>query len=135
MLTENEIISRLTTYLVTKDYKIVQSLKTSQRGIDIIAQNNSHVLHVEAKGETSSKSHTKRFTKPFNKNQISSHVSRAILSSMILLESKPTETKIKMAIALPDNEGHRDLVKKIQTSLKTLGIAVFLVSEENVSEL
>jgi len=134
MLTENHIVSLLTDYLKKKGYKIIQSLQTGDKGIDIIAQNNTHVLYVEAKGETSSKSYTKRYGKLFSNNQIKSHVSKALLASMVLIDSKPLTTKSKVAIAFPDTEGHRNLVDKILISLKSLDIKVFWVSQDNIIE-
>lgn len=134
MLTENDIISLLTTYLENSGYKISQSLSTTQKGIDVIAENNNHILYIEAKGETSSREKSNRYGNAFNLDQIKSHVSRAILAAMKVLNDKPAGPKTKAAIALPDTAGHRKLLKKISNPLKTLGIKCFFVSEGGVTE-
>lgn len=131
MLTENEIIDALANYLQKKGYNIQNSCTTTERGIDLIAENNGEVLYIEAKGETSSKESTKRFGLTFTSNQIKSHVSRAILASMLVLQDKPAGPKTKVGIALPDNPGHRNLILKIINPLKSLSIKIFLVSADN----
>jgi hypothetical protein len=135
MLTENDIVTLLTDYLKKKGYEIHQSLGTTQKGVDIIAQNKNHTLYIEAKGETSSMEHTNRFGNAFDGNQIKSHVSRAVLASMAILQNKPAGQKTKVGIALPDTGGHRELIDRILNPLKTLGIKVFWVTRESISEL
>jgi Holliday junction resolvase-like predicted endonuclease len=126
MLTENDIVNILAKHLENKGYAIKQTLTTSQTGIDLIAENDKEILFVEAKGETSSKQSTNRYGLGFDSNQIKSHVSRAILASMIVLQSKPAGPKTNVAIALPDN--HRDIILKITNPLKSLGIKVYLIT-------
>ena len=134
MLTENDIVSKVTDYLRKSGYEIVQSLTTKEKGVDIIAKNLNHVLYIEAKGETSSMDNTNRFGSEFSPTQIISHVSRAIFASMAILHDKPAGPKTKVAIALPDNNGHWQLVTKIINPLRTLGIKVFWVTDDKVSE-
>lgn len=134
MLTENDIVLLLAEHLKKTGYSVSQSLSTKEHGIDIIAENSKHVLFVEAKGETSSKEHTARYGNAFDNNQIKSHVSRAILASMKVLHDKPAGSKTKVAIALPDTSGHRELVMKISNPIRTLGIKVYFVSENEVKE-
>ncbi|MCF6407514.1 hypothetical protein L3C95_31775 [Chitinophaga filiformis] len=134
MLTENDIVRLLSAHLKKSGYIITQSLLTTQQGIDIIAEDTKHILYIEAKGETSSKEHSKRYGNAFDGNQIKSHVSRAILASMKILHDKPAGPKTKVGIALPDTAGHRELVAKINIPLKTLGIKIFFVTENGVHE-
>ena len=132
MLTENDIVDKLSAHLQADGYEILQSLGTKEKGVDIIAKKNGQTLFIEAKGETSSKSHTNRFGKPFTKNQIKSHVSRALLASMRILTSQPAGQSTAVAIALPDTVGHRDLINEINLSLKELDIIVFWVSQTTI---
>lgn len=67
MLTENNIVDILSTYLEKVGYDILQKLWTGQKGVDIIARREGQKLFIEAKGETSSKSYTNRFGKLFTK--------------------------------------------------------------------
>ena len=135
MLTENDILENLSNYLIAKGYKENQRLSTIQLGVDLIAENDSEILYIEAKGETSSKSETRRFGKPFDSNQIKSHVSRAILSAFEIISEKPSGIKTKAAIALPNNLGHKKLINKILPALNLSGIRVYPVDFETVIEV
>lgn len=133
MLTENDVIAATCNELQSVGFEIIQSLHTSEKGIDIIAQKERLTLYVEAKGETSATETTKRFGKPFNQNQIESHVSRALLTISKIITQKQG-TLFKVAIALPDNEGHRKVIKQIKSVLCTLQVTVIWVADnENVS--
>lgn len=134
MLTENDIVEKLSTHLEKEGYEILQSLGTGEKGVDIIAKRNRQTLYIEAKGETSSKSHTNRFGKPFTKNQIKSHVSRAILTSMKILTSKPSGQGTAVAIALPDTDGHRNLISEIYQPLKKLDITVYWINQNSIRQ-
>ena len=134
MLTENDVIAILSKYLELNNYRIISALSTGERGIDLIAENTEHCLFIEAKGETSSKGYTARYGTPFTNNQIKSHVSRALLAAMMVLNNAKGSPKIIAGIALPDNAGHRSVVDKIRLPLNTLGIKLFWVSSSGVTE-
>lgn len=134
MLTENDIIDRVSEYLEQHGYNIKQRLGTSEKGIDIIAQKNEQTLYIEAKGETSASEGTHRFGKPFSKNQVKTHVAMAILASMRALASKPHDFT-QVAIALPDNEYHRALIASIKSVLKKIEIDVYLVGYHSVVKI
>jgi len=134
VLTENDVVSASCTKLQTLGFEIIQSLDTTKQGIDIIAQKDNLMLYVEAKGETSSKEETKRYGKPFSPSQIESHVSRALLSVSKLLELKQGEA-FRVAIALPDNKGHRKLVKQINYTIEKLEIIMIWVKDASTVEI
>ena len=46
MLTENDIVSKVTDYLRRSGYEIVQSLTTKEKGVDSIAKHLNHILYV-----------------------------------------------------------------------------------------
>lgn len=131
MLTENDVISAACSKIQELGFNIVQSLHTSEKGIDIIARKDEVTLYVEAKGETSASLTSSRYGKPFNPNQIDSHISRALLTGCKLIHQKQNEV-FKVAIALPDNAGHRKVINQIQTVLDTLGIVMIWVSKDRV---
>ena len=133
MLTENEIVEKVTEFLEMKGYRITQSLTTNQQGIDIIAETESETLYIEAKGETSSVETSKRFGLPFNRNQIKSHISVALLATMKVISSLPSGNKTKVGIALPDTEEQRIVINKIIPALKKLDIRINWVSRTNVT--
>lgn len=132
MLTENDIVERVVNYLQHHGYNVTQSLGTSEKGVDIIAEKDGLTLYVEAKGATSSKESSSRFGKGFSRNQIKTHVACAVVASMKILCAKD-RSSIKVAIALPDDEGHRSFVSAISSSLGRLNIDVFWVSKDLVN--
>jgi Holliday junction resolvase-like predicted endonuclease len=134
MLTENDVVAATCTKLQTEGFEIIQSLHTSAKGIDIIAKKGDLVLYVEAKGETSALSTTKRYGKPFNYNQIESHVSRALLTASKLLTQKQGEY-FRVAIALPNNDGHRKLINQIQLVINALNIIVIWVTNKDTIDI
>jgi hypothetical protein len=71
MLSESDVISAVCQYLKSQGFQITRALSEIERGIDIeaITPDGKTKISIEAKGETSSKSTTARFGKPFNSNQ------------------------------------------------------------------
>jgi hypothetical protein len=66
MLTEWEVIEAVREFLESRGYRVTQALNENQVGNDIVAWSvDGQKVMIEAKGETSSKSHTSRFGKPF----------------------------------------------------------------------
>ena len=116
-------------YLKKKGFNIRSSSDTYSHGFDIVAEKEGRMLYVEAKGQTSSKPHTKRYGLEFNRNQKMDHVSKAIYSA---LKTKNQYTDSLVAIALPADEVHNELVTAVIHSLKQVGIQVFLVAQDGV---
>lgn len=90
MLRENDIVEKLAEFLQNNGYEIEQKLTTNQTGIDIIAENDFGKIYIEAKGETSASKTSKRYGLPFNRNQVKSHISVALLATMNVISSKPS---------------------------------------------
>lgn len=134
MLTENEVLEKLSTYLQDSGHEILRQASTAQRGIDLVARKDDRTWYIEAKGATSSKEDSSRYGQPFNASQVGSHVSRAILQCMKTLNGEAAAPGGQVAIALPDNEAHRNLVAEIYPSLKKLDITLFWVSRKEVWE-
>ena len=76
------------------------------------------------KGAGSSKPHTNRYGHEFSKGQVFDHVAKAILKALRLV-GRP---EMRAAIALPDNDSHREEVKKVHHALRKLNISVYWVS-------
>jgi Holliday junction resolvase-like predicted endonuclease len=86
MLTEDDVVEAVCQHLQASGYRILSRCATTQRGEDIVAEHPSGVtLRVEAKGETSSKSVTKRFGKPFDNAQANNHVAKAFYAAAEML--------------------------------------------------
>ena len=99
MLTENEIIRAMCKYLRRKGYRILSVAYTKQKGDDIVAFHPSgQMLHVEAKGGTSSLKTSKNYGKPFLAKQIRGHYARALLRALVMLSPNKS-----IAIAVPQN--------------------------------
>jgi predicted transcriptional regulator len=124
MLTENDVITAVTDYLRKNGYKIVQVSNTRQKGHDIIAEREGLQLFVEAKGETSSKSHTQRFGKPFDSAQVRVHVAEALYKA---IATRQRDSKALLAIAFPLTRTHERLVGAVSKVAGQLGIRVFFV--------
>jgi Holliday junction resolvase-like predicted endonuclease len=128
MLTENEVVQAVALHLKTEGYRIDKTCSTSERGIDIIATHptTGKQLLVEAKGATSSRAGTARFGKEFTPGQAKSHVSVAFYYVAKLRQRHSLEGA-SVAMALPDDTSHRELVNDIRTALDALRIGVFFV--------
>jgi hypothetical protein len=124
MLTESQVIDAVRTFLEAREFRVDQCLTETQHGEDIIAfaPDGLQRITIEAKGETSSKSFTKRFGCEFNTAQVRNHVARAFYSA-----AQHCSTVSLSAIALPKNEPHRKCVQRILPALKKLRIEVFWV--------
>ncbi len=129
MLFENDVIDSVIQYLKKKGFNIRSSSDTYSHGIDIVAEKDGRMMYVEAKGQTSSKPHTKRYGLEFTRNQKMDHVSKAIYSA---LKTKNLYSGSLVAIALPADDVHRELVTAVLPSLKQVGVQVFLVTQDGV---
>jgi hypothetical protein len=130
VLFESDVVNAVCTELQARGYQIIQKLHTTEQGDDIIASKRTppvRELHVEAKGETSSRKSSRRYGKPFDSAQIRVHVGQAFYRAAVALSREEEDVEIRAGIALPDTEGHRSIVDKIAPVLGQLGIAVFWV--------
>lgn len=133
MLTENDVVTAVSNFLVEKGYAIDQALTTTQQGIDIVATHPTHGrCLVEAKGATSSKKSSSRYGIEFNANQIKTHVGVAILKSFQTIQ---LNKDANVVIALPDNTGHRKIIDSMSYPIEKSGIKIFFVNEEYYVEI
>ena len=129
ILTENDVVDAVAAHLAAIGFIVESTCTTRETGIDIVALESAtgRRLRVEAKGATSSKEHTARYSLGFNPGQIRSHVSRALYEAAVILGRHPNDY---VALALPDDSQHRERMDSIQASLDKLGIAVFFVNRD-----
>ena len=128
MLTENDIVINVCSYLTEHGYNIKQALTTTQKGIDIIALKDEKVILIEAKGETSASEGTKRFGKEFNSNQAKHHIAMALYAVSCYKTEHPDELHT-FGLAFPKNDNHRKAVNKIMRVIKELDIKIFWVDD------
>lgn len=130
-LTENDVVKAVVAYLRSNGYRIDQELSTTEHGIDIVGvhERTHRKIFVEAKGGTSSKTNSKRYGKGFTPNQAKNHVAVALYFAARLHETADTKGA-DIALAFPDDEVHRKLVKNIRKTLRTLGVIVYFVDKD-----
>ena len=126
MLFEDDVVAAVVTHLRADGWNIESTALATQHGDDIVATRDGVRLVVEAKGQGSSKSHTSRYGKPFNRGQASTHVGVAVLRSLRVV----SEGTSMAAIALPADEFHRREVDRVHPALSKLGIQVFWVDQD-----
>ena len=131
-MNENEIIHQLTSYLKAQNYTVCSTANTSQTGYDLKACNSAETLYVEAKGATSSKAGTTRYGKPFSGSQVLSHVSRALFTAMRMYCDDRLENNKIIALALPDDKAHNNLMDKVKMATEKLTIRIYWVSSDHV---
>jgi hypothetical protein len=131
MLTENEVISAVCDHLAANGFKIVRTAKTTERGIDIVAQrpNGSGRLLIEAKGETSADPRTKRFGQPFKSEQIRVHVAEALYAG-VRSHVESSRNGDSVALAFPNTDLHRRYWKPIKPILDLLKITTYFVQQD-----
>ena len=123
MLIESDVIAAVCDYLRAEGYEIRQQLAETEQGDDIKAVQGTAILLIEAKGETSSKKGSKRFGKPFSRSQVLDHVAMAFYRA-----AKMRGDGVRVAMAFPDNQQHREMVAEIRQAVRDLKIAVFWVA-------
>jgi len=103
LLNESDVINVVCAYLEERGYSIRQALKPTEKGVDIIGvrkRSFTEVLHVEAKGETSSRVTSARYGLPFNSAQTRIHVAEALYKAITVLPGRGRGIKVRSAIAL-----------------------------------
>jgi hypothetical protein len=122
MLTESKVIAATSRFLISNGFRVTQTLSELEHGVDIeaIAPDGRTKVSIEAKGETSSKSTTARFGKPFDARQVFDVVSKAFYCA-----ARDGSSGLMSGIALPKSEAYVKCVQKILPALKKLGIEVF----------
>lgn len=127
-LKEMDVINHVCDDLKLRGYVIIHKvLKTTDHGVDIKARtpDGRYELWVEAKGQTSSKRSSSRYTEGFDKNQEADHLGKAILKCLEYI-SENAGKSILTGIAVPSDEYYNEIISKILPSLERLEIAVFL---------
>jgi len=113
-------------HLRADGWTIESTALATQHGDDIVATRSGERLIAEAKGQGSSKTHTRRFGLPFDRGQARTHVGVAVLRSLSVV----SDGVASAAIALPDDESHRREVGKVERALSRLGVVVFWVDQD-----
>lgn len=132
MLTENDVIDAVCDYLLLHQYEILLRCATNEKGVDIIARqrNGSGRILIEAKGETSARSGSGRFGKPFDSAQVRDHVANAFYTAARLFGEFHGHGD-SVAMAFPDTPLHRKYLEPLESVTGMLKIGVFLVETDH----
>lgn len=126
LLTEDAVVRAVCDYLTDHQWEIVSRAMATEHGVDIVATRDGARLEVEAKGAGSSKPHTARYGRAFNRGQVFDHVAKAVLKALRVASAGNAQA----AIAFPDNGDHRAEVELVRVALQRAGIIVFWVGDE-----
>jgi hypothetical protein len=131
-MNENGVIAAVCVYLKARGWHITQQLHTSEHGVDVVATHaaSGRKCYVEAKGSTSAREGTRRYGKPFDGNQITVHVARAVLTALKLRTEYPDRTAADVLIAVPDERRHRSHLKAIAPVLGAVGVGTLFVADD-----
>jgi len=128
MLTESDVIGAVCAHLRARKFNVKHQRKETEQGDDIEASTPAgQMVLIEAKGETSSQSHTKRFGNVFTANQVLDHVAKAVYRAICYASRE----NILAGVAFPQNKHHESRVEAIRPVLKKLRIEVFWVCVES----
>ena len=130
-LFEDEVVNAVRDYLQSEGYRIESYANATEHGDDIVAESASGEarLYIEAKGGTSSRESSKRYGEPFTRNQVKDHVAKAFYRAA-KMRQKRNGSEIKVGVAFPKNEDHKEMVGEIENAMSDLGIEVFWVDGE-----
>ena len=131
MLFESDVIRAVTNFLESSGYQIDKVSLEHERGDDIQASKSVpdiQSLVIEAKGETSSKSHTPRYGRRFSRKQIRSHIGKAMFRAAKILTENHGNPYLRVGFAFPRIPLYRELLHDVQDGIARLGIGIFWVN-------
>lgn len=124
MLNENEVVKAVAAYLAQQGWQIVSKCTTSQTGVDIVAEQNSRRMLVEAKGLTSASRTSTNFGRPFYQQQKNHYVASAVMTAC---ELRSREPNAEICLAFADDRVYRNRIAAVQPALSKLGVSVLWV--------
>jgi hypothetical protein len=130
VLYEDDVTDAVCAELERRDWTIQQRLRSTERGDDIVATRGTQRFIIECKGETSANPRTNRYGKPFDPNQVNSHVSRAMLRAMRVVSEGHVA-----GVAFPEERRHRTEVEKVRVAVQRLGVVVCWVTPDRAVKI
>jgi hypothetical protein len=105
---------------------VITRAHTSQTGIDVVAKLASgETLHVEAKGQTSSRAGSAGFGNPFDSAAVKVNVAEAFCTAA----ASAGIDGVRSTMALPDDELTRRYVEPLERPRRLLEVGIFWVSD------
>jgi hypothetical protein len=131
---ENVVVNITCKRLEAQGFIILQRCSTSERGIDIIAEESStgRKLLVEAKGGTSSKESSVSFGIPYNSNKVRHQVAMGVFTCIKLRAEYPDRSRYRVMLAVPDSPLFRIYLEPVLAELKRIDVEAMFVTESDV---
>ncbi|MGN7824898.1 hypothetical protein ACTJJB_32540 [Chitinophaga sp. 22536] len=100
-----------------------------------MAELDNEELYIGVKGATSVRGGSARFEKGFSSDQAKKHIAVTVIPCLKQMNLLYNSSRwVRYAIALPDNQDHVKKIEQVAHLLKSLGIAVYFVSESLVRQ-
>ncbi|ORJ53697.1 hypothetical protein [Geothermobacter hydrogeniphilus] len=132
LLTEDEVVLKLTRWLESSGWEIITQCLGHQQGIDILAIKGTQTLIVEAKGAKGSKTSPVTKRDRFTSGQIKTHFGKAIVKC---LEERARNIGAEVAIAQPNNPYLRDCLADACAEVTKIGIQLYWVEADGSVEI
>jgi hypothetical protein len=125
-LNENEVVDAVAAYLAEQGWEVEQALHGHQRGVDVIASDGGRLLHVEAKGGTSTVRTSRKYGKAMSPGEVKINVDEAFATAAIVAG----KGEALAAVAFPDDPRHRKRADALRPAMDSLGIGAFWVAPD-----
>jgi Holliday junction resolvase-like predicted endonuclease len=126
-MTEDEVVKNLCIWLKDNGWKIMNKCLGHEKGIDILATNETQNLIVEAKGSKGNTNSQVTKREKFSKSQIKKHFGYALIK---LLEEKNKNPGAIVAIAQPDDPYLKECLSLVIPEVINSGIKLYWVSRD-----
>jgi hypothetical protein len=129
---ENAVIEAVCQHLERDNYRIVERRRTTEHGIDIVAQHadGRRRYLIEAKGGTSSRLGSARHGQAYTQSQVFDVVSKGLLVAMRLRAEHPDRAGTSVALAVPDGRWFDYYLQPLSAMLKSLDIEVLIATPD-----
>jgi hypothetical protein len=126
LLDENQVVDAVAAFLASDGYTIEQKLHGHQRGVDLIARRTEgpvRLIHVEAKGGTSTRVGSAKYGKPMSGGEVRINVAEALYTAAVVStrDRTPDERGLVPAVAFHDDARHRSTL--IHFAMRSTGSA------------
>jgi hypothetical protein len=132
VLDDTNVAAAVSHHLLSKGYSILRKRRSDRNDVDIIAglPGKGTKLFISAAGPASSRAGREEFAEIYTESQLFNCISRGIHSAIRIHGDYKFNRGDQIALAFPDTAGFRKYLTAEKPVLDSLGIKVFLVTEE-----
>ena len=129
MLDESDVIEAVSRHLLEKGYAIIEKSGTD---VDIIARKpeSGGKILISAAGVARSKAGRGKLEASYAESQIFRSVTKSLYSALTMNKADEFSTGDRIALAFPDTPAFRRYLNAEKPVMDSLGIKIFLVTEE-----